>query len=94
MSDSTPPIKLSNATIVRMPLALLVGLIGACLGASVAAAMAWSNMSVQVAEIPGIKLRLDAHDAALSRMAVMANDIEWMRHYLEVPPRPKPAAGN
>lgn len=83
MADSTPPLSISNNTNVRMPLALFVGLVGVCL----AGAVAWANMSGQVAEIPAIKTRLDAHDAALSQLKVMANDIEWMRKYLEVEQR-------
>lgn len=90
MTDSTPPIKLSNNTSVRMPLALLIGLVGLCL----AGAVAWANLSGQVGEIPGIKQRLDAHDAQLGQLKVMANDIEWMRRYLEVEQRHRGASPN
>ncbi len=83
MSDSTPPIRLSEATNIRMPLALLVGLVGVCL----CGAVAWANLSGQVSEIPGMKQRLDSHDAALSQLKVMANDIDWMRRYLEMEQR-------
>lgn len=83
MQDSTPPIKLSNSTNVRMPLVLLIGLVGVCL----AGALAWANVSGEVAKIPGIEAHLTANDAALSQLKVMANDIEWMRKYLEVEQR-------
>lgn len=81
MSDSTPPLRLSNETNVRMPLYLLLGLLVVCCGG----ALAWANVSGQVSEIPAMKSRLDAHDAALADVRVMANDIKWIRKIMSEP---------
>lgn len=79
MAASTPPLRLSNETNVRMPLYLLLGLLIVCSGG----AIAWANVSGQVSEIPVIKQRLDAHEVALQQMGVMANDLTWIKRYLE-----------
>ncbi len=83
MEDSSPPIKISSNTNIRIPLALLIGLVGVCL----AGAVAWANLSGEVSKIPAIENHLAANDVALSQLKVMANDIEWMRKYLEVEQR-------
>lgn len=79
MSESTPPLRLSNETNVRMPLYLLLGLL-ALVGTGM---LAWGNVSGQVAEIPALKSELEAHAVALKRLDVMTNDITWIKLYLE-----------
>lgn len=73
--DSTPPLRLNDRTNVRLPFYMLVGLMAVCCGG----AIAWANLRSQVEEIPALKARLEAHDAALARINVMANDISWIK---------------
>lgn len=73
--DSSPPLRLSNDTNVRMPLYLLLSLLLVCSGA----AIAWANVSGRVAEIDELRARVNAHDRALNKIELMANDIAWIK---------------
>ena len=78
-NDSGAPFKVSERKPIQAPAYVWWSLAGVI----VAATAAWVHVTVATAEIPGIKSRLDAHDAALAQIPIIANDITWIRRSLE-----------
>ena len=81
--ENSLPFNLSDTTKVRLPLVMLLGLVGFVASAT----LAWSSLR-SIAD--GNSNRLTAHDIRLDRLeanqadiAVMRNDVLWIRKTLE-----------
>jgi hypothetical protein len=78
-AETTPPIRLSDQTKIRLPLAMLIALVGI----AATAAVVWSGDHKAVQEIPMIELRVRKLEDGAAAIAVMQRDIEWIRKRLE-----------
>jgi hypothetical protein len=78
-NETTPPIRLSDQTKIRLPLAMLIGLIGI----AATAAVIWSGDHRIVQELPAqvgaIETRVRKLEDSQTEIAVMKNDVRWIR---------------
>ena len=83
------PLKLDRSKLIALPLALLF----AAVAAAAAAGGTFQALRTQAASVEPLTAKVEAHDKALSNlatdMAVMKNDVGWIRSYLSKAERAK-----
>jgi len=82
-SDTTPPISLGEQTKVRMPLLMLVGLLAAVASATVAITTIRAGTESHTLQLAVHDERLNKLEAAQADLALVKNDVNWIRRTLE-----------
>lgn len=74
--ESTPPVSLSERTRVRMPLLMLIAVIGSVAGAAV-------SISSDRGRLDDMDRRLRVIEDAVREFRDVRRDVEWIRRILE-----------
>lgn len=87
MNRSSPPIELSEQQRVRIPLAMLIALLGTC----AAGAFAWASITNAVTVM---QRELAAHDERIKKLednqqeiAAVRTNVDWIKRTMEQPSR-------
>jgi len=82
-NETTPSISLSERTKVRLPLVMLVAIVGAVAAAAIDRSNILTSVEAQRAKIAEQDERLRRLEVAQAEIAVMRNDVLWIRRALE-----------
>ncbi len=82
-NETTPSISLSERTKVRLPLVMLVAIVGAVAAAAIDRSNILTSVEAQRAKLVEQDERLRRLELAQAEIAVMRNDVLWIRRALE-----------